>query len=232
MDPKKYIYCAIDYKDLSQSKKLLDQIQNFIGGIKLGLEFFVSNGLEGVKIIKKYKLPIFLDLKLHDIPNTVNKAMEAALSIEPHLISVHVTSGSNVLKLITKHKKKTKIIGVTMLTSLEAKDLKNIGVECSINKYVEKLAKLAYHNGLDGIVCSPKELSLLRNKFPSKFIFVTPGIRLKKNKLNDQKRILEPGEAIKKGSNIIVIGRPITEASEPVNMLKEIIKNIQDHKVN
>ena len=232
MDPKKYIYCAIDYKDLSQSKKLLDQIQNFIGGIKLGLEFFVSNGLEGVKIIKKYKLPIFLDLKLHDIPNTVNKAMEAALSIEPHLISVHVTSGSNVLKLITKHKKKTKIIGVTMLTSLEAKDLKNIGVECSINKYVEKLAKLAYHNGLDGIVCSPKELSLLRNKFPRKFIFVTPGIRLKKNKLNDQKRILEPGEAIKKGSNIIVIGRPITEASEPVNMLKEIIKNIQDHKVN
>ena len=180
MNPKKYIYCAIDYKDLSQSKKLLDQIQNFIGGIKLGLEFFVSNGLEGVKIIKKYKLPIFLDLKLHDIPNTVNKAMEAALSIEPHLISVHVTSGSNVLKLVTKHKKKTKIIGVTMLTSLEAKDLKNIGVECSINKYVEKLAKLAYHNGLDGIVCSPKELSLLRNKFPSKFIFVTPGIRLKK----------------------------------------------------
>ena len=232
MDPKKYIYCAIDYKDLSQSKKLLDQIQNFIGGIKLGLEFFVSNGLEGVKIIKKYKLPIFLDLKLHDIPNTVNKAMEAALSIEPHLISVHVTSGSNVLKLITKHKKKTKIIGVTMLTSLEAKDLKNIGVECSINKYVEKLAKLAYHNGLDGIVCSPKELSLLRNKFPRKFIFVTPGIRLKKNKLNDQKRILEPGEAIKKGSNIIVIGRPITEASKPVDMLKEIIKNIQDHKVN
>jgi orotidine-5'-phosphate decarboxylase len=232
MNPKKYIYCAIDYKDLSQSKKLLDQIQNFIGGIKLGLEFFVSNGLEGVKIIKKYKLPIFLDLKLHDIPNTVNKAMEAALSIEPHLISVHVTSGSNVLKLITKHKKKTKIIGVTMLTSLEAKDLKNIGVECSINKYVEKLAKLAYHNGLDGIVCSPKELSLLRNKFPRKFIFVTPGIRLKKNKLNDQKRILEPGEAIKKGSNIIVIGRPITEASKPVDMLKEIIKNIQDHKVN
>ena len=232
MNPKKYIYCAIDYKDLSQSKKLLDQIQNFIGGIKLGLEFFVSNGLEGVKIIKKYKLPIFLDLKLHDIPNTVNKAMEAALSIEPHLISVHVTSGSNVLKLITKHKEKTKIIGVTMLTSLEAKDLKNIGVECSINKYVEKLAKLAYHNGLDGIVCSPKELSLLRNKFPRKFIFVTPGIRLKKNKLNDQKRILEPGEAIKKGSNIIVIGRPITEASKPVDMLKEIIKNIQDHKVN
>ena len=232
MNPKKYIYCAIDYKDLSQSKKLLDQIQNFIGGIKIGLEFFVSNGLEGVKIIKKYKLPIFLDLKLHDIPNTVNKAMEAALSIEPHLISVHVTSGSNVLKLITKHKKKTKIIGVTMLTSLEAKDLKNIGVECSINKYVEKLAKLAYHNGLDGIVCSPKELSLLRNKFPRKFIFVTPGIRLKKNKLNDQKRILEPGEAIKKGSNIIVIGRPITKASKPVNMLKEIIKNIQDHKVN
>ena len=232
MNSKKYIYCAIDYKDLSQSKKLLDQIYNFIGGIKLGLEFFVSNGLEGVKIIKKYKLPIFLDLKLHDIPNTVNKAMEAALSIEPHLISVHVTSGSNVLKLITKHKKKTKIIGVTMLTSLEAKDLKNIGVECSINKYVEKLAKLAYHNGLDGIVCSPKELSLLRNKFPRKFIFVTPGIRLKKNKLNDQKRILEPGEAIKKGSNIIVIGRPITEASKPVDMLKEIIKNIQDHKVN
>ena len=232
MNPKKYIYCAIDYKDLSQSKKLLDQIQNFIGGIKLGLEFFISNGLEGVKIIKKYKLPIFLDLKLHDIPNTVNKAMEAALSIEPHLISVHVTSGSNVLKLITKHKKKTKIIGVTMLTSLEAKDLKNIGVECSINKYVEKLAKLAYHNVLDGIVCSPKELSLLRNKFPRKFIFVTPGIRLKKNKLNDQKRILEPGEAIKKGSNIIVIGRPITKASKPVNMLKEIIKNIQDHKVN
>ena len=230
MNPKKYIYCAIDYKDLSQSKKLLDQIQNFIGGIKLGLEFFVSNGLEGVKIIKKYKLPIFLDLKLHDIPNTVNKAMEAALSIKPHLISVHVTSGSNVLKLITKHKKETKIIGVTMLTSLEANDLKNIGVECSIDKYVDKLAKLAYHNGLDGIVCSPKELSLLRNKFPRKFIFVTPGIRLKKNKLNDQKRILEPGEAIKKGSNIIVIGRPITKASQPVNMLKEIIKNIQDHK--
>ena len=232
MNPKKYIYCAIDYKDLSQSKKLLDQIQNFIGGIKLGLEFFVSNGLEGVKIIKKYKLPIFLDLKLHDIPNTVNKAMEAALSIKPHLISVHVTSGSNVLKLITKHKKETKIIGVTMLTSLEANDLKNIGVECSIDKYVDKLAKLAYHNGLDGIVCSPKELSLLRNKFPRKFIFVTPGIRLKKNKLNDQKRILEPGEAIKKGSNIIVVGRPITEASKPVDMLKEIIKNIQDHKVD
>ena len=227
MKYKKYIYCAIDFKKISEAKNMLSKIKNHIGGIKLGLEFFIANGLKGIKLIKKYNLPIFLDLKLHDIPITVFKSLEAALDVEPEYISVHITGGSKMIELITKKKRYTKLIGITMLTSLEQDDIKSFGIKVSPKNYVKKLAAIAYKNGLDGIVSSPKELKYLRQTYSKKFIIITPGIRLNDDiNEDDQKRIQSPGEAVFNGSNILIIGRPITKAKDPIKSLELIDKDI------
>lgn len=227
MELKKYIYCAIDFKALTDAEQLISKIKNHIGGIKIGLEFFLSNGPEGVIALKKYNLPIFLDLKFHDIPNTVYQAILSSLSLEPDLLSVHISGGREMLKKITSIKdKKTKILGITMLTSLNELDLEIFGIKNSPQEYVNNLARIAFENKLDGIVCSPNEVKQLKNIFPKNFLFVTPGIRLK-NINDDQKRTLSPGEAVKYGSNILIIGRPITKSNNPVNTIKEIINDIE-----
>ena len=211
MKYKEFIYCAIDFKRISEAKNILSKIKNHIGGIKLGLEFFIANGLKGIKLIKKYNLPIFLDLKLHDIPITVFKSLEAALDVEPEYISVHITGGSKMIELITKKKRYTKLFGIKV----------------SPKNYVKKLAAIAYKNGLDGIVSSPKELKYLRQTYSKKFIIITPGIRLNDDiNEDDQKRIQSPGEAVFNGSNILIIGRPITKAKDPIKSLELIDKDI------
>ena len=230
MESKKYIYCALDFKKIEECEKILMKIKNYIGGIKLGLEFFIANGLLGVKALKKYDLPIFLDLKLNDIPNTVEKAIESALIANPDMITVHMNCNYLVSNFIRKKIKNTKLIGVTLLTSLNDNDLKKLGIHENSEQYVNRLVKIAIKNKFDGVVCSPNELYILKKILPKNFTMITPGIRLNSKIRDDQKRIMSPGEAVKNGANIIVVGRPITKSKNPIKIVKDIIKDIEVYK--
>ena len=230
MESKKYIYCALDFKKIEECEKILMKIKNYIGGIKLGLEFFIANGLHGVQALQKYDLPIFLDLKLNDIPNTVEKAIESALIANPDMITIHMNCNYLVSNFIRKKIKNTKLIGVTLLTSLNNNDLKKLGIHENSEQYVNRLVKIAIKNKFDGVVCSPNELDILKKNLPKNFTMITPGIRLNSKIKDDQKRIMSPGQAVKSGANIIVVGRPITKSKNPVKIVKDIIKDIEVYK--
>ena len=228
MKLKNYVYCALDFSDLNQTLNFTDKIFKHVGGVKVGLEFFVKYGIEGVLKIKNFGIPIFLDLKLHDIPNTVKNTTENILKIQPHLLTIHLTGGSEMIKQVCSIKADTKIIGVTMLTSLDRNDLKACGVEIPESKFVENLTNLGFKSGIDGIVSSPLELTKLKKKFGNSLIYVTPGIRLNENKKNDQKRVSSPGQAVVNGSSLLVIGRPITNSPNPIKSIEEILGNIRE----
>ncbi len=230
MRHKKKIFCAIDFSNLEQSKKFISKIEKHVGGLKIGLEFFVKNGPKGVIEIKKIGLPIFLDLKLKDIPNTVKKAFENILELNPDFISVHLTGGSEMLKQLVNIKKKTKILGVSLLTSLDDKDLEGFGLNITSQKYVENLSKIGIAAGIDGLVSSAHEVPNLKKIITNKdFLFVTPGIKFSNEKVNDQKRIVSPGRAVNLGSSILIIGRTITKSKNPVDTLKKISEDIEVH---
>ena len=227
MSLKKKIFCALDFSELDQTIQFTDKIKDHIGGIKIGLEFFCKNGPAGVEKMKEFELPIFLDLKLHDIPNTVAKAFRNLESLSPDYLTVHLNGGKKMINELIKYKKKTKIIGVSMLTSLDQKDLKESGIMCDENSYVEKLVKIGVSSGIDGVVSSPREVKLLRKKFEN-LILVTPGIRLPNENKNDQKRTETPAKAIKDGSSMLIIGRTITKSSDPILSIEKIIQNIEN----
>ena len=227
MSLKNKIFCALDFSDIDQTIQFTHKIKNHIGGIKIGLEFFCKNGPTGVEKLKEFELPIFLDLKLHDIPNTVTKAFKNLISLSPDYFTVHLNGGKRMIEELIQYKKKTKLIGVSMLTSLDKKDLKESGIMCDEISYIEKLTNIGVSSGIDGVVSSPKEVKLLRKKF-EKLIIVTPGIRLSNDNKNDQKRTSTPGTAIKNGSSLLVIGRTITESINPVSTIEKIILNIEN----
>tara|TARA_Y100001935_G_scaffold136732_1_gene113135 strand:- start:11 stop:700 length:690 start_codon:yes stop_codon:yes gene_type:complete len=227
MSLKKKIFCALDFSELDQTIQFTDKIKDHIGGIKIGLEFFCKNGPAGVEKMKEFELPIFLDLKLHDIPNTVVNAFRNLESLSPDYLTVHLNGGQRMINELIKYKKKTKIIGVSMLTSLDQKDLKESGIMCDENSYVEKLVKIGVSSGIDGVVSSPREVKLLRKKFEN-LILVTPGIRLPNENKNDQKRTETPAKAIKDGSSMLIIGRTITKSSDPILSIEKIIQNIEN----
>ena len=226
------IILAVDSSSISEAETLASDLKDYIGGIKLGMEFFNSFGPEGVKTIKKLNIPIFLDLKLHDIPITVYKTVKSLLDLEPAIINVHASGGKEMMMAASRALKesnnvKTKIIAVTVLTSLDNNDLKEIGFDEKSDTLVVKLANLVKDSGLDGIVCSAKEISLVRKSIGDDFILVVPGIRLHKDKLNDQKRVMSPKEAISLGADLLVIGRPITNAENKIKATKEILSQIK-----
>lgn len=229
MDTKKFIFCALDFTDLKKTLDFIELIKNNVGGIKLGLEFFSKNGPQGVEKIKKFGLPVFLDLKLHDIPNTVKQSLKNVLSLEPDYLTVHLSGGYKMIKILQDIKQKTKIIGVSFLTSLDKGDLKSMGIKMDATEYVENLVKIGVSAGVDGVVSSAKEVENLKKKF-NDLIFVTPGIRLFTDKTDDQKRIESPRSAITSGADILVIGRPITESRNPLVSINEIINNIENEK--
>ena len=227
MNTKRFIFCALDFTDLKKTLDFTEIIKNNIGGIKLGLEFFSKNGPQGVEKMKKFGLPIFLDLKLHDIPNTVKQSLKNVLSLEPDFLTVHLSGGYRMIEVLQDIKKQTKIIGVSLLTSLDNEDLKNMGINLKSNEFVEHLVKIGVNAGIDGIVSSAQEVDNLKKKF-NDLIFVTPGIRLSSDKTDDQKRTKSPRSAIASGSDLLVIGRPITESKNPVSSINEIINNIEN----
>tara|TARA_B100000925_G_scaffold187265_1_gene141522 strand:- start:576 stop:1262 length:687 start_codon:yes stop_codon:yes gene_type:complete len=227
MNTKRFIFCALDFTDLKKTLDFTEIIKNNIGGIKLGLEFFSKNGPQGVEKMKKFGLPIFLDLKLHDIPNTVKQSLKNVLSLEPDFLTVHLSGGYRMIEVLQDIKKQTKIIGVSLLTSLDNEDLKNMGINLKSNEFVEHLVKIGVNAGIDGIVSSAQEVDNLKKKF-NDLLFVTPGIRLYSDKTDDQKRTKSPKSAIASGSDLLVIGRPITESKNPVSSINEIINNIEN----
>tara|TARA_R110000782_G_scaffold78293_3_gene155966 strand:+ start:170091 stop:170765 length:675 start_codon:yes stop_codon:yes gene_type:complete len=216
------IYIAIDTPDLKKAQQLATRIHHHVGGIKLGLEFFCANGHHGVHEMAKIGLPIFLDLKLHDIPNTVAKAVQALHVLEPAILTVHAAGGRAMLEdAKAAAGRNTKVIAVTVLTSLDASDLNEIGVERHASAQVERLADLAQDAGLDGIVCSGEEVGMVRQRWPGGF-FVVPGVRPAGGKKGDQKRAVTPRAALDAGASIIVVGRPITQAMDPHLAAREI----------
>ena len=216
------IYVAIDTPDLEQARALAKAVQGHAGGIKLGLEFFCHNGRAGVMDIAHLGLPIFLDLKLHDIPNTVAKAVLALRPFEPAILTVHAAGGRAMMEdAKASAPAGTKVVAVTMLTSLDQADLKSTGIGGAPLAQVERLAMLAREAGLDGIVCSGQEVAAVRKAWPTGFL-VVPGIRPADNAIADQKRVITPRAAMDAGASVLVIGRPITGAEDPVAALRAI----------
>jgi orotidine-5'-phosphate decarboxylase len=191
-----------------------------------------SFGPSGIKVIKEFDIPIFLDLKLHDIPATVYKTITTLLTLEPAIINVHASGGKEMMMAAAKAlkdsgNKTTKIIAVTILTSLDDDDLCKLGFSEPSKDLVLKLAKLAQESGLDGVVCSAQEISLIRENINNDFMLVVPGIRLKEDNVDDQKRVMTPKEAISLGADLLVIGRPITKAKDQILASKKILEQLK-----
>lgn len=220
------IYLAIDTVKVEDALSLAQKVHNHVGGLKLGLEFFCANGHHGVQELAKLGLPIFLDLKLHDIPNTVAKAVEALRAIEPAVLTVHAAGGRAMLEAAkAAASPKTKVVAVTVLTSLDKPDLADIGVAGEPLKQVERLAKLAREAGLDGIVCSGQEVGHVHKIWPEGF-FVVPGVRPADGVIGDQKRVVTPAQAKADGASILVIGRPISQAEDPDLAARKICETL------
>ena len=216
------IFVALDTPSLEKARILAEQVRAMAGGVKLGLEFFSANGPAGVATILELGVPVFLDLKLHDIPNTVAKAVEALRPLEPAVLTVHAAGGRAMLEAAkAAAAPTTKVVAVTVLTSLDGDDLQSIGVPSRADEQVERLAALARSAGLDGIVCSGAEVGAAHAAWPEGF-FVVPGVRPAGGAEGDQKRVVTPREALRSGASILVIGRPITAADDPLAALRDI----------
>ena len=209
------IFVALDTTDIERAKNLAAKVRNHVGGLKLGLEFFCANGPDGVRAMGAFGLPVFLDLKLHDIPNTVAKAVQALQPLEPAILTVHAAGGRAMMEdAKAAAPRGTKVIGVTVLTSLDNEDLAATGITADAHGQVERLTGLAREAGLDGVVCSGREVAAAKALWPEGF-FVVPGVRPAEGGAGDQKRVVTPREALDNGASILVIGRPITQAVDP-----------------
>ena len=223
----KKVIVALDSNDINKTINLVKILRKDVYAFKIGYEFFFNFGLNGYKKIYSICPKIFLDLKLHDIPNTVKNGINALAKIKPLLTTIHISGGDQMMLSSKPKKNFTKILGVSVLTSLNSKQTKKYYNESNVSVLVKKFAKLAKKNKLDGVVCSPKEIKYIRKQIGKNFIIVTPGIRINnKIKKDDQKRIETPRKAIEMGANYLVIGRPITQAKDPLKVLKEINKTI------
>ena len=216
------VYLALDLPQLDAATALADKVKAHVGGFKLGLEFFCAHGHHGVHEIARLGLSIFLDLKLHDIPNTVAGAMQSIHVLEPAIVTVHASGGRAMMEdakaAAGEH---CKVVAVTMLTSLDERDLMRTGVAGTPHDQVMRLAELAEVAGLDGIVCSGQEVAGVRKQWKNGF-FVVPGLRMADNGTGDQKRVVTPRKARDDGASVLVVGRPISRAEDPLAAAKSI----------
>lgn len=228
MIKKTDIYVAIDTESLSDAKNIINQLNYKYCGIKIGKELFTACGPEIVIWAKKKGFKVFLDLKFHDIPNTVMKACVAASNLNVDILNVHALGGKDMMVAAKDaiKDKKLKLIGVTLLTSHDKSYLEEIGLVGSIDDCIKRLAISAAESGLDGIVCAAADIPNIRKYLPNAFIYITPGIRLEKIINDDQKRAANPIDAVSFGSDILVIGRPITGAPNPQEKLIKVYNQI------
>ncbi|KLI63642.1 orotidine-5'-phosphate decarboxylase [Aurantiacibacter marinus] len=216
------VFLALDLPQLDAAKALCAKVKGHIGGVKLGMEFFYAHGHHGVHEIAHLGLPIFLDLKLHDIPNTVAGAMQSIHVLEPAIVTVHAAGGRAMMEdAKAAAGEDCKVVAVTVLTSLDDTALQNTGVGSSAHDQVMRLAELAEASGLDGIVCSGHEVKAVHDQWKKGF-FVVPGLRPGGKATGDQKRVVTPRQARDDGASCLVIGRPISRADDPLMAAREI----------
>lgn len=229
------IICALDTTDVGEARSIATKVRDHVGAIKLGLEFFTANGSAGVRKLAAEHMPVFLDLKFHDIPNTVASAIRATAGINTFMMTVHTAGGRAMLQSAIDAsmevaeqtgKERPLIIGVTVLTSLDQADLSMVGIRANVHDQVLRLADLAQSCRLDGVVCSPYEIALLREHCGEDFKLVVPGIRPADSEKGDQKRVMTPQEALKRGADYLVIGRPITTAEKPAEAAQAITQSL------
>ncbi len=224
---------ALDVDSFKKAKNFVDELYPTVKIFKVGSELFTIAGPEAVKMIKAKGAGVFLDLKFHDIPNTVAKAVKATAKLQPIMLNIHASGGADMIKAASASikslpkDKRPVLLAVTVLTSIDKSTLRKLGVSRSPIKQVVYLAKLAKTCGANGIVCSPKEIQAVRQSCGKKFIIVTAGIRPAGGSSFDQKRIATPAWAIKKGADFIVVGRPITKTRNPKKAAEEIIEHIK-----
>lgn len=222
---------ALDFTDSEPAFALVQQVGEHCKRFKVGKTLFTRSGPAFVERLQKQGFEIFLDLKYHDIPNTVAQACQVAANLGVWMLNVHALGGREMLlaarEAVDKCQSRPLLIAVTLLTSLNDADLAEIGLQGSIAENVLRLAHLVKACGLDGLVCSPHEITLLRTVFADNLTLVTPGIRPLGTEKNDQKRLLTPQEAVAQGANYLVVGRPITAASDPVSAVLAILESIQ-----
>jgi orotidine-5'-phosphate decarboxylase len=224
------VYVALDTTDLNQARQLAAQLRGYVGGLKLGLEFFNAHGPDGIKPFVETGLPVFLDLKYNDIPNTVAGAVRAVAGLGVSILNVHAQGGAAMMRAGLDAAKSvspaTRVIAVTMLTSLGDEDLPSLGIQPPVADQVLRLATLARECGLDGVVCSAHEIVRLRKELGPDFLLVVPGIRLAGAALGDQRRVMGPAEAREAGASVLVIGRPITGAPDPAQAARDIAQSL------
>lgn len=214
------IFCALDTVDEARATSLARGLRGSVGGMKLGMEFFYARGPQGYRAVAEAGLPVFLDLKLHDIPNTVAGGIRAVLPLRPAIVNVHAAGGLAMMRAAAgaaqeAGDERPLVIAVTVLTSLDETDLAATGVAGAPADHVLRLAHLAAKAGLDGVVCSAHEIEGLRRELGPDFKLIVPGIRPAGAEIGDQKRIMTPAEALARGADVLVIGRPITGAADP-----------------
>jgi orotidine-5'-phosphate decarboxylase len=229
------IIVALDVPSPESALQLATQLAPVVGAFKIGSELFTSAGPDIVRRIRATGASVFLDLKFHDIPNTVAKSVAAATRLDVQMLTIHTSGGLEMMRAAETAAQETArqsnrpaplVLGVTVLTSMDAKNLSEIGVGSDVGPHVERLAQLAAKAGLRGLVCSPLEIAALRRVLPAHIQLVTPGIRTGAEKADDQKRTLTPGEALKLGANWLVIGRPIYAASDPRIAAEAILESL------
>ena len=225
------IIVGLDFNNEKQVMDLVNKLHPSLCKLKVGKELFTTCGPKLVEKLVVSGYDVFLDLKFHDIPNTVYKACKAAANLGVWMVNVHASGGSNMLQIarqaIDESNHKPRLIAVTVLTSMSETDLAQIGINSDINAQVLRLAKLSYDCGLDGVVCSAQEAKLIKDATSSQFLTVTPGIRLASDKSHDQVRIMTPVAALENLADYLVIGRSITNATDPHATLLQILADIK-----
>ncbi|MDR6291511.1 MULTISPECIES: orotidine-5'-phosphate decarboxylase [Inquilinus] len=225
------VFCAIDAPTLDEAKRLIGLVAGAVGGIKLGLEFFMAAGPEGVREARSTGVPLFLDIKVHDIPNTVAGAIRSVVPLSPTYITIHASGGRAMMQAAAEAARseadklgvpRPKLLGVTVLTSLDVGDLEAVGQGMEVSAQVERLARLAESSGLDGVICAPTEIVRLRRILKPSSVLMVPGIRPAGSDVGDQKRVMAPKEAMELGATHLVIGRPITGAADPAAAARAI----------
>lgn len=232
---KEKLIVAIDTDEYEKAVELIDSLENSVDIYKVGLENYIASRGKTVDYLREKGKKIFLDLKFHDIPNTMKSAVKAAVKDGVWLMTIHVSDreGMRQCALAAKEEaeilgiEKPLVVGVTVLTSLSDSDLSDIGCNLNTEETAIKRAKLAKESGLDGVVCSAREVSKIVEACGEDFITVCPGIRPKSAEVGDQKRVVTPADAIKNGASVLVVGRPITKADEPCKVADEIVKEIE-----
>jgi len=233
---KNRIILALDVDELKRARELVSLLKSDAGIFKIGKQLFTRYGPQAITMVHDLGGEVFLDLKFHDIPNTVAKAAEEAVRHGVFMFNVHASGGFEMMqqamsavqaKAAALKQRKPLVLAVTVLTSLSAADLSALGINGTVAEQVVRLARLARSAGLDGVVASPHEIEMIKEECGRDFLVVTPGVRPAASAAGDQKRVLTPGEAIRGGADYIVVGRPVTSAPDPLKAVQDIIKEIE-----